>query len=210
MKIQSRLDQKEIVVDVQQNKNYGIMLSGGIDSTILLYFIIKDFKDKNLSVNIQPFTIAKMDGSYKYVNGIVEYFNSYFGITIPQTIIVGDPSLHHSEQNKSGVIEVFKRFPKTDFIFLALNQNPPDSFGDPNWVRPARITKSPDPRILLPFVELYKTHIIDLMFEYGQEQLMNITHSCTEQPIGRCNTCFQCSERAWAFDQLEKTDTGKL
>lgn len=209
MKILSRLDQKEIVVEIQQNKNYGIMLSGGLDSAVLLYFVIKDFKDKGLPIKLQPFTVPKFDGSFRYVAGILEYFRTQFGVILPETIIVGDPTVHHSQQNKSGVMEVFEKH-SIDFLFIGLNQNPPEPFGDPSWEKPNRPASSMDPRILLPFIELYKTHIVDIMCYYGQHYLMNITHTCTELTTGRCEKCFQCNERAWAFKQLDRTDTGIL
>jgi len=57
---------------------------------------------------------------------------------------------------------------------------------------------------------LYKHNILEFMYAGNQEDLIDITHSCTEQQIGRCNKCWQCTERAWAFKQLDKTDTGIL
>jgi 7-cyano-7-deazaguanine synthase in queuosine biosynthesis len=57
---------------------------------------------------------------------------------------------------------------------------------------------------------MLKDEIIQIMFDEQQEELMNITHSCTEQKNGRCGKCWQCTERAWAFDKLGKTDTGTL
>lgn len=210
MKIQSRLDQKEIVVEIQQNTNYGIMLSGGFDSAVLLYFVLAEFKNKKLPIKLQPFTVQKFDGSYKYVDGVIEYFNTMFDIQLPNSIIVGDPSLHHSQQNKSGVLEIFSNHKSIDKVFIGLNQNPPEPFGDPKWEKPNRPSQSTDHRIILPFIELYKTHIVDLIFQYNLQYLMNITHTCTEQPIGRCGICFQCSERAWAFTQLKEVDTGIL
>jgi hypothetical protein len=210
MQFLTRTDNKLITIEVKQKLNYGIMLSGGLDSAVLLYFIIKDFKDKKLPVAIQPFTVPKFDGSFKYVDGIIEYFNTQFDTTIPQTIIVGNPQVHHSQQNRSGVTEVLLKHPNIDYLFIGLNQNPPEPFGNINWEKPNRLTKSPNSKILLPFVDLFKTDIIDIMFQYNQEYLMNITHTCTELTIGRCNECFQCSERAWAFSELNKEDTGIL
>jgi len=57
---------------------------------------------------------------------------------------------------------------------------------------------------------LYKHNILEFMYAGNQEDLIDITHSCTEQQVGRCNQCWQCTDRAWAFKQLDKTDTGQL
>jgi hypothetical protein len=210
MEIQSRIDGKKIVVNIQHSTNYGILLSGGLDSAVLLYFILKEFKELNIPLCLQPFSIPKFDGSYAYVKGIIDYFNKEFNFNIPQTIIVGDPTVHHSQQNKSGGRAVFTDHPDIDFLFVGLNQNPPETWGDPKWERPNRPIKSDNSKVLLPFIDLYKTHIVDFMFEHEQEFLTEITHTCTEQPKGRCNKCFQCQERIWAFDQLNQIDLGKL
>ena len=53
------------------DNTYGILLSGGIDSAILLYLLIKE----NPNIQIQPFTIAKADGAYLYADPIIDHFN---------------------------------------------------------------------------------------------------------------------------------------
>lgn len=210
MEILSRIDNKTVVVEIQHNKKYGIMLSGGLDSAVLLYFVLKEFKEKNIPLQLQPFTVPKFDGSFKYVSGIIEYYNTQFDVNIPEAILVGNPLAHHSQQNKSGALEVFSKYPTIDYLFIGLNQNPPEPFGDPTWEKPNRLKSSTNSKVLLPFVDLYKTHIVDLMFEHQQQYLMNLTHTCTELTVGKCGQCFQCSERAWAFNQLNQIDTGIL
>ena len=163
MEILSRLDGKKIVVKIQQNKKYGIMLSGGLDSAMLLYLILLE----NKFCNIQPYSIPKHDGSHKYVQGILEYFNTEFDIELPKPIIVGNPAVHHSQQSRVAITELFLKYP-VDYLFIGLNQNPPQPWGDPNWERPNRLLKSPSDRIILPFIELYKTHIVDLIFQFDQ------------------------------------------
>lgn len=208
MKFRSKLDQKEITVDICKSTKYGIMLSGGLDSAMVLYFILRA-ADK--SIDIQPFSILKHDHSYNYVNRIIDYFNKQFDLNIPETMLVGNPDVHHRMQGSLGVGEVFRKHPEIQVLFSGLNQNPPEPWGDPSWIKPAR--PAPDYKVAkmqFPFLHLYKTHIIDFMFEYGQEALMDLTHTCTEMTDGRCGVCFQCNERSWAFEQLGKTDTGKL
>ena len=211
MKIQSRIDQSEITVNVKEHSKYGIMLSGGIDSAVLLYLLLLDAKEKNFKLDIQPFSMIKHDHSYQYADKIIEYFSQQFDVFIPDTILVGNPDIHHRMQSTIATGEVFARHPEIHVLFNGINQNPPQPWGNPEWEYPAR----PHPgytvkKMEFPFLHLYKTHIVDLMFEYGQEALMDLTHTCTESIDTRCGVCFQCSERAWAFRSLGKTDTGKL
>ena len=103
--------------------------------------------------------------------------------------------------------EIFEKYP-VDYLYIGLNQNPPE-LANLNGA-PIRSTSSPDSRVLLPFVDLYKHNILEFMYADNQEDLIDITHSCTEQSVGRCNKCWQCTERAWAFKKLDKIDTGQL
>jgi hypothetical protein len=189
------------------NNKYGILLSGGLDSAVLLYLLLSSNKE----INIQPFTIPKGDGSFLYVNDILKYFSKYFDIRLPDTIHVGDPAAHHTLQSKTAVIEILEKFPHINQIYFATNQNPTHDFDYskyPTGGFPDRVKGSDHPKIKMPFIDMYKDEILKFVFDNGQEELLLLTHTCTEQKTGRCGQCFQCNERAWAFSQLAKTDPG--
>jgi hypothetical protein len=210
MLINSRIDDKKIQIDLNQGQRYGVMLSGGLDSSLMLFLMLKDLQDKKIQVDIQPYTIPKHDGSIFFVPDILKYFRSIFKIDIPDLIKVGDPEVHHRIQSEVAIKEIFKRDP-TAIIYSGINQNPQDKFDYsiyPEMGYPNRIKKSPNPRLIFPFIELQKHHILDLVILFQQEKLLTLTHSCTEQTLGRCMNCFQCRERQWAFDQLGIEDSG--
>lgn len=187
--------------DLDLSKNYGIMLSGGLDSSVLLYLLIR----KNPNIKIQPFTIPKKDGAMLYVNSIIDHFNQKFDLNIPHTITVGDPDAYHRYQSSTAIKEIFEKY-QIDFIFNALNKVPKELADVPGV--PIRTSKSDHSKIILPFVDLYKTDILKIMFNERQEDLMTLTHSCTEQTDRRCGSCWQCQERSWAFKQLNRQDIG--
>ena len=193
------------IIDI--NFRYGIMLSGGLDSAILLHLILK----KNKNIKLQPFSIPKYDGSHLFVPKIIQYLEKEFNFKIPETILVGDPNVHHSLQSRIAVEEIFMNHPYIDFVFFATNQNPPHSFDYSSYPAggyPDRVRGSNHPKILMPFIEMYKDEILKILFEEKQEELLSLTHTCTERKTGRCGQCFQCNERAWAFQQLGKVDPG--
>ena len=190
-------------INTTTTDEYGILLSGGLDSAVLLYLLIKS----NPNINLQPFTIDKTDGAALYADPIIDHINCKFGTTIPHTILVGDPTVHHRQQSTTAVREILTKH-DIDYLFIGINQNPPDLSLLPG--APDRDTKSPHPKIIFPFVDMYKDQILSLLYEHNQEDLIDLTHSCTEQQIGRCNSCWQCTERAWAFKQFDKQDTGTL
>lgn len=182
-------------------KRYGILLSGGLDSAILLYLLIQQYP----KLDIQPFTIPKFDGAIIYADPIITYINEKLNSKLPKTIQVGNPTLPHRNQSKSAVLDIFSKH-SVDFLFIGINQNPPELETYPG--APERDTNSPNEKILLPFANMFKDEILKLYFDNDQEELIELTHSCTEQEIGRCGRCWQCTERAWAFSQHGREDTG--
>lgn len=188
-------------INTDQNKKYGILLSGGLDSAILLSILLEN----NKGIDVQPFSIPKTDGSILYVNPIIDHLNKVNNVSLPYTIQVGNPDEHHSKQNISAAIEVFQKY-DIDYLFIAINKIPAELSNYPG--APVRATHSTDSRILLPFVNLTKDEILSVMFLNGWSELAKITHSCTEQQTSRCTTCWQCTERKWAFDTINETDEG--
>ncbi len=202
MEITSRIDQTKIFINTRIPIKYGIMLSGGLDSALLFYLMLKDCP----SANIQPFYIAKHDGSHLYIPGIISYLDSIFGTNTPAPIEVGTPDIHHTIINQTGIREVLVRFLDIRKLFIGINQNPPQPWGDPKWIFPVRPTTNNHPRLAMPFMMLYKTHIVDILLQENQQKLLELTHTCTEQTTGSCYKCFQCNERLWALEQLGVTD----
>lgn len=190
-----------MVINLQDKMKYGLMLSGGLDSAILLFLIVK----QNPEVNLQCFTIPKHDGSALYVNNIIEKVNHKFDRKFLPTIYVGNPDLHHRMQSSVAIREIFLSH-NIDYLFNALNQNPPELSKLEN--APVRNKKSNHPKLILPFVDMLKDQILGIMYSNNFEELIDITHSCTEMKETRCNKCWQCQERAWAFKKLNRIDTG--
>ncbi len=209
MKIQSRIDQSIVDFELVSSKDYGILLSGGIDSAILLYLMLEECKNKKIKPRIQPFTIPKHDGAQLYINGILAYMDAVFDCRLPEKVFVGNPDAPHQFQSATAILEIFSKHPNIEFLYMGTNQNPPDEYKMPGTY-PNRVKQQTHPKVILPFIHLNKSHIIDIMYQFDMSELSNLTHTCTEQKIGRCGQCFQCNERSWAFSILDKTDTGTL
>ena len=198
-------DPRAVLIELpEEKKRIGVMLSGGADSALLLYMIAKEQFLHNADHDIIPLTIARSDGAVLYSPGIVNYVNKFFGMNIPQPVQIGKPDLPHKDVVRLGVVAAFAKH-KLDYVYLGETQLPPDPV---LGVYPVRSQQSPHQQVILPFVDLYKTHVIDMYYTLRQEELLKLTHSCTERTIWRCDECFNCSERAWAFNKLNRTDPG--
>lgn len=184
----------KIVLD--SKKHYGFMLSGGLDSAVLLSLILKHNQDVTLTL----FTIPKKDGASKFARTLSEYFN------LNNPILVGNPNLVAQMQGPSAVSEIRNKHTYIDHLLFASNKVPPVDFKKPG---PYRIPTT-DTFFIMPFFNMYKNEIIKIAEENNLQELYNLTHSCTDQETGRCTVCWQCQERAWAFKQANVIDTGTL
>lgn len=212
-------EQDSFELTIPENRSIGIMLSSGADSAILLYLMCLELMQTGRSVDEIKyiFTVPKTDGAELHSPGIVDWINQKLNINLPQPTIFGAENvqdLHHSKQISDSVRAVFDKYDpdfKDLFIFLA-DQRPvpqPWPFDSTHATNPFRVAENPYPEIIsLPFNHLYKHHTIDLHFMFGTEGLLELSHSCTSNTVGRCNICYHCNERKWAFDQLGKVDPG--
>jgi|688.fasta_scaffold487036_2 7-cyano-7-deazaguanine synthase in queuosine biosynthesis len=184
-------------------KRIGIMFSGGFDSSLLLYILAKEKRhDQELISFTVPNNITQAD---VHAKRIVSWITDRTNTSITFNII-GDGSAPHKELVMSPSREIIKQ-KLVDKLYSGVNQNPPIEFQIPGPERRNPNISVPD-HIGLPFISLYKTHILELYQHLDILELANITFSCTEQPENRCNKCFQCMERNWAYQTLNLTDHG--
>lgn len=189
-----------------QNKNILFAVSGGADSAILLYMIAKLNRDLNRNHNIIPFTVPRPDGGANYSPAIVRWVSNKLGVNIPDPMIVGDGDLPHNIVVKV-VIKKLMESNLYDFLYIAENKIPPIAL---EGLAPIRASQPNFKRAALPFWGVTKDCTLDLYYKENVSELLELTHTCTEWTKGRCNACFQCNERSWAFSKLGINDPGKL
>lgn len=183
----------------EEKKRITILISGGIDSAILYFMILKENKKLNNLHEITPLSIMRKEGSRYFAKLVVAHIHSFYGIPYRDPIIVGDNTLPENKQVKSGAYDA--RELGNDIVYLGLIEQLPQHI----------IGWGPDPYVESPVFKapmqiLNKSHLIDLVIQLKQESLFYITHSCGAQEIGRCNSCNGCNERRWGFDQLGIND----
>ena len=114
--------------------------------------------------------------------------------------IIGSGSLPHN-LNINVPARMILHQKLVDKLYVGVNQNPPVDFGVPQINRRDPNTPIPD-NIGFPFVQLYKTHILELYKIFNILELAHMTHSCGSSADSPCKKCFHCFERSWAFSEL--------
>ena len=133
-----------------------------------------------------------------------DFVEEKYKVKLTEPIFVGDINVAHNLQGTSAVNEIRDKHRFIDYTFFGSNKIPPVII---EGLAPKRIGIE-EKDLIFPFYHLYKTDIIQLAETYQLTELYNLTQTCTENHIQRCNMCWQCKERLWAFKQLNINDTG--
>ena len=179
-------------------ENINILLSGGADSTLLLYLLSKQ-TDKPIICH----TLNK--NSEKIVVPIVKYLENIFGKRYryfcmkKQNMFLRDaaelilsvyPGVIFTGCNK-----VVTHFTPTVYIP-----------GDTPPVRGPALNE----HHLRPFIEMDKIDILRLYLKENMLHLLSITRSCGVFGIHRCGDCYFCMERNWAAEELNIDDINNI
>jgi hypothetical protein len=183
-----------------KKERLGVFVSGGLDSAILYFLLLKENKELGNLHDIIPYTLFRKEGSSYAAAPLIEHIHRSLNIPLVRARRVGDTTLPEPQQVGSGIMEA--RTHGIDKIYAGLIQQLPQHMvnWEPIKYKETEIFKT-------PFSHLNKSHIVDLIRKFSQEYLYYITHSCVND-VGRCNICNGCNERSWGFDQLSIIDPG--
>ncbi len=212
----SRYDGTEFGFNLEEDKKYGIMVSGGLDSALLFYMIMSTYKERGWTPKLQPFTIRKHNERIQTARSIISWINEKFpDHVIPDTIVLGNPDDHHRLQGDLAWKEVRSRYPDINYVFYGSNAVPNWDYS--NWEKdqmgfPVGVPQrgpGEGGMVYLPFYHLRKYHTVDLVMQLDIPEVYTMSRSCTYVADGpRCKLCFHCRERAWGFAMAGITDPG--
>ena len=190
-------DKRTLDLSLPLGKQVGVFISGGIDSALLYYLLLKE--NQHNSHTIHPLIITRKEGSRYFARPIIEKINQLLGISVPIKR-VGNTSLPEPQQVTSAVEQAF-RLLKLEEIFVGLIYNRPE-----HTVGFDPIPVPEMPYLHTPFRHLEKSHIIDIYYQLGIQHLLEYTHSCDQSETTQCGICNGCREQAWGFLEVSQTD----
>lgn len=194
-------DRRTVTIELPANpETLGIFVSGGIDSAILYFLLLKENIQLGNIHNIIPFTLFRKEGSSYAAAPVIEHIHYSLNLPLKRALKVGDTTLPEHQQVGDGMDEAFRA--GIDRVYGGLIQQLPQHLVGWTAVRFEETEK-----FKVPFQHLDKSHVIDLVRQFDQECLYHITHSCIYD-VGRCNECNGCNERSWGFQKLGIEDPG--
>lgn len=212
---------------ISDKQTIGVVVSGGFDSSLLWYFI-NEYKRPDQKVI--PFTVPKVDGALTYANRMLEWYSKLKNTKRLHPIVINQEGVDWNrndyqgdevaQQLLNGIKEIVDNN-MADVVFTGVNDYPPHYRTLCSYHTPAprkKVSESdyvhngvPIQEIIKqPFADYTKDFLVRLAWELGiLDDVAEFSHSCVEKIRGRCNECFWCNERSWAFQEADLSDIGK-
>ena len=213
---------------IPSNKKIGIVVSGGLDSSVLWHMIYGECLKRGQEC--VPFTVPKVDGALTYATRMLAWSCEFYGTKRLHPWVINSDGVDWNreedyqgeevqQQLLGGMKEVIVNG-YADVVFNGVNEYPPGykslcSYHTPG---PRLLARDSDYKhegtpvgeiYLQPFADLTKDQIVLLARELGVfNDICRLSHSCVELIRGRCGECFWCKEREWGFKEAGEQDYG--
>jgi 7-cyano-7-deazaguanine synthase in queuosine biosynthesis len=185
-----------------------INVSGGADSALLLYILMKYSQHEVIAVTSGHSGIDNCNtiAATRIVNKIVELTDNY---NVEHSI-----TYMREFEGKKAVNQSLVSDENIKVYYLGITSNPPDAVAitfnsevlgeedrSPSVVRPLWLREG---AIYIPFYNIDKLKVAEMYDYLGiTDTLFPLTVSCTKNSDGtHCDNCWWCSEREWAFGRL--------
>lgn len=214
------IDDFNLIKD-RNRKNIWVSISGGVDSALLMYLLVKYVYENNLNVSITPWTIVDLyrPGNDEAVKKIISCIQSRYPYHIEENII---DYFYKEKTKKEHSKEFWDRIFKTnryDLYMNGLTTTPPidvmkklnmyDHFlhmttqlGDTRTLPDQNnliYQKNTRMDVYNPFINIDKSQLAKIYYEEDlMDDLFPLTQSCIA-PKRPCYTCWWCTEKNWAF-----------
>ena len=205
----------------------GVVVSGGLDSTVLWHYMYGICKERNQK--IIPFTVPKNDGALTYAIRMLEWSTKRYGDKTLHPIVINSKGVDWSKKDYQGeeiarqLIDGIKEIMDlglAGYVYTGVNEYPPNyetlcSYHTPG---PRNLSRDSDVNyrgrpvsdiVRQPFADYTKADIIKFANDLGiLDEVAELSHSCVELIRGRCGECFWCKEREWGFAEAGHVDKG--
>lgn len=193
----------------------GINVSGGVDSALLLYLLMKYSSSK-----IHAFTVAS-EKKFR-LNSIVAVNVINKCIDLTNNLNIEHHTIYHTIQNEVLLHKLPRLFLKNnaiDMVYTGVTSNPPkdvcDTFDEERVsIRDYELVKDvvfDNDRYYNPWANCHKQDIANMYEQFGLlATLFPITRSCEYVNTDNisvshdyhCGKCWWCQERMWGFGRL--------
>jgi len=188
-----------------ENKKIAICISGGIDSTLLLYFYSNFFKAKNIKYNLITYNDKSRGWIKNTANKIAEILPGHTQHFFPEY----DSEVVPLEQAGIEMISDLHENGYVDIVITGLSKNPPlevcqsfNTYFDENRTDIKRIEHPVETLSVCRPFNVNKKWIVEEYKNNNLTHLLPITVSCGAKKNFPCGKCFRCKKREWALSNI--------
>ena len=173
-----------------------LLFSGGVESTLLLYLIsteiVRRYPNKQLTLYLLDRYNKPIDKANTVVNMV---FNKTKLPVSLKLLSIPKISQHREISLASKIIG-----PQHSIVICGFNKYPND-----DSIRPKHLVNiNEGKKLKFPFAHVEKSIIIQEFFNLGISDILAFTHSCGLDFDTPCGECFNCRERIWAYNAINK------
>lgn len=172
------------------DKKIALLFSGGADSSLLYYLLMKNHK----KINLNLFIIDRFNRPIKVAENVLKLLNDKFGITT-QLHLIPVPKIQQHLEVRYATTQLEKTH---DIIIWGINKYPDDESIRPNKI----FNFIEEKKLHLPLANYTKDAIIKEYYDNNIQDILYQTRSCGLNLSSPCKTCFNCREREWAYKKL--------
>jgi len=192
------------------SKKIGLMVSGGLDSALMLYLLTKEIKDKNLTVDFETYSVRQDDrSSLVHSKNVIDTIEKLNGVSIKNTVF-WNPEAHSDYEILFGVMGALNKEHKTgtmlNVLFMATTSVPEELA---NLEGAPYRNRKPTFAVEQPWGDVSKDNIVKYIKEHDLQILIEHSLSCTRSKSTHCGQCWNCKERQWALDLNNLTELYK-
>jgi 7-cyano-7-deazaguanine synthase in queuosine biosynthesis len=176
-------------------KNIAILCSGGSDSVLLLYLILLDIEKTKTNHSLSIYIVDRYNNPLEHADRIINLISKKFNKKL-ELINLKIPKVtqRYEVPVSSSILGL-----RHEVVLWGINKYPRDETIRPNHLFSFQET---DKR-KFPFSNLEKDKLIQAFYDLDIQDILYQTHSCGSNLSRPCGICFNCKERAWAFEQLK-------
>ena len=174
-----------------------LLYSGGVESTLLYYILLQNATETEC---LDLFIVDRYNNPVGRAMTLYNMLRKDFvdELSTCQHLNVPD-ELNNTERMMYAIKELSKFY---DTIHWGINAYPPNIRPKKDIFKRLQHKLEVYPQLRLPYIEHTKDWVIEQYCKYNIEWILPYTHSCGEPVEEPCGECFNCRERAWAYQKL--------
>ena len=182
------------------SNNICLLFSGGIDSALIFYLVAKDIQEKYPNKTLTLYVIDRYNRPLIHAYRVHDLLCKKLNTDRFKLNTVEIPSSENFEEIKI-LSKIIKSQNIHDVLLCGINKYPDDITIRPKFIADFKETDF----VKYPLKDYTKDAIINQFYKLGIEDILPYTHSCGLNNSTPCKQCFNCRERAWAYNKLNLT-----